>query len=72
MRLKRLYFEKFYDELYRHMTLTCVIKIPQNSFLYFIFLKKNVLLHESMSYMICVFIHGDAILMKDVDDLILR
>lgn len=25
-----------------------------------------------MSYVICVFIHGDAILMKDVDDLILR
>lgn len=49
-----------------------VIKIPQNSFLHFIFLKKNVLPHESMSYVICVFIHGDAILMKDVDDLILR
>lgn len=38
----------------------------------FHFSKKNVLPHESMSYVICVFIHGDAILMKDVDDLILR
>lgn len=37
----------------------------------FHFSEKNVLLHESMSYMICVFIHWDAILMKDVDDLIL-